>query len=159
MLSHKMSNSPEYSAWQSIKARCFNKNYEHYEYYGGKGITVCERWKNSFQAFYQDVGARPSEKHSIDRINNNGHYEPGNVRWALPSTQVINRRTFKKNTSGYTGVIFDINSKKYRSMIQVNKKLIHLGSFKTPEEAAIARDEYILENELAEYPLQILPEP
>ena len=74
--------SKEYTAWESMKARCYNKNYHHYNCYGGRGIKVCDKWLNDFQAFLNDVGYAPNVDYSLDRINNNGHYEPGNVRWA-----------------------------------------------------------------------------
>ncbi len=86
------SSSPEYSAWRSMRERCYNKNCVGYENYGGRGIKVCDRWLNSFVSFLEDVGRRPSNKHSIDRIEVNGNYEPSNVRWATPKTQRRNQR-------------------------------------------------------------------
>ena len=85
----------EYNAWCSMKYRCYNKNFEDYHRYGGRGIKVCERWLNSFENFLTDVGFAPSPDHSIDRIDNDGHYEPGNVRWATKSEQASNRSTSK----------------------------------------------------------------
>jgi hypothetical protein len=72
--------------------RCYNQNHERFVYYGARGITVCERWRNSVEAFVSDVGPRPSPLHSLDRINNNGNYEPSNCRWATKKTQSLNRR-------------------------------------------------------------------
>jgi len=83
---------PEYGIWAGIIQRCTNPNLERYVDYGGRGITVCPRWTSSFEAFLLDVGARPSSIHSIDRIDPNGNYEPGNVRWATPIEQRHNRR-------------------------------------------------------------------
>ena len=80
--------------------RCYSKNHNSYDYYGGRGITVCDRWLESFENFYEDMGEKPSKKHSLDRINNDGNYEPDNCRWATQSTQVINSRR-KKGKSGY----------------------------------------------------------
>ena len=84
--------SPEYRAWAKLKERCFNKNVKQWNDYGGRGISVCTEWRESFESFYRHVGRRPSNKHSIDRINNNGDYEPGNVRWATKVEQRRNRR-------------------------------------------------------------------
>lgn len=86
--------SAEYMSWQSAKARCFNHNYRRYDIYGGRGITMCERWKNSYVAFLEDMGRRTSPKHSLDRFPDpNGNYEPGNCRWATQKEQVRNSST------------------------------------------------------------------
>ena len=84
--------------------RCYNKNSEDYHRYGGRGIKVCERWINSFENFLTDVGFAPSPDHSIDRINNDGYYEPRNVRWATKSEQASNRSTSKYSKKGLTNV-------------------------------------------------------
>lgn len=90
--SHGMKQSLEYSTWTGMKKRCYDKNQENYKDYGGRGITICDRWKNSFQNFYTDMGKRPSKNHSIDRIDVNGNYEPSNCRWATQSEQNRNQR-------------------------------------------------------------------
>lgn len=82
----------ERQAWRSMKHRCANPHSSDYPYYGGRGICVCERWINSFADFLADVGPRPSPAHSIDRMNNDGNYEPGNVRWATKKQQMRNKR-------------------------------------------------------------------
>ena len=90
---HGMTNSPEFSVWRSMKTRCYNPNHHKYPLYGGRGIIVCDEWLNDFAAFYAYVGPRPSMKHTLDRIDGDRNYEPGNVRWATPLEQRHNRRS------------------------------------------------------------------
>lgn len=94
---HGQKKIPEYSVWGGIKSRCFNKNSSHYHRYGGRGITVCERWKNSFDLFYEDMGSRPSPNHQIDRTDNNGNYSPDNCKWVTPKENMNNRSCSPKN--------------------------------------------------------------
>lgn len=84
--------TPEWTLWNHIKQRCGNPNHSHYAYYGARGITVCQEWRDSYEVFLAHVGRRPSAKHQLDRINNDGNYEPGNVRWATKTEQMNNRR-------------------------------------------------------------------
>lgn len=92
---YKRRGMPEYKSWLHMKSRCFDTNCHNYADYGGRGITVSEEWVNSFEAFYAYVGQRPAPGYSLDRIDVNGNYEPGNVRWATRSIQNKNRRPFK----------------------------------------------------------------
>lgn len=89
---HGMHGTREYWIWQAIIQRCTNPHHHKYPLYGGRGITVCDEWRDSFMAFYLAVGDRPSPRHSIDRIDNYKGYEPGNIRWATSSEQSNNRR-------------------------------------------------------------------
>jgi hypothetical protein len=91
---HGLSKSSEYRSWYAMKARCSNSNYKNYKYWGGRGIKVCDRWFNSFENFIQDMGKKPANT-SLDRIDNNGNYEPNNCRWSTKTQQQNNRRNNK----------------------------------------------------------------
>jgi len=80
--------------WYNMKRRCEDPKDRTYRYYGKRGIQVCERWKKSFDRWLEDMGVPPTKEHEIDRINNDGNYEPGNCRWATRQQQIDNRRTF-----------------------------------------------------------------
>lgn len=92
--------TPEYIAWSNIIARCTRPRSQAWANYGGRGITICDRWRHDFVAFLADVGSRPSSLHSIDRIDNDCGYEPGNVRWATSSDQAKNRRGRERDAEG-----------------------------------------------------------
>lgn len=93
-------SSPEYRAWRAAKTRCYNVNDPNYERYGARGIRMCDEWLHDFSAFIGYIGPRPTTDHSLDRIDVNGHYEPGNVRWATWSEQCGNRRNTRRVTIG-----------------------------------------------------------
>lgn len=95
--------TPEYSAWVAMRFRCRNPRAKQYPGYGGRGITVCERWLRSYEDFLADMGRRPSRRHSLGRKDNDGPYSPGNCRWEVPAQQTRNTRynimlTFKGET-------------------------------------------------------------
>ena len=93
---HGMKKTPEYTAWRNMKDRCYNKKDKNFKTYGGRGITVCEQWRNSFENFLKDMGKKPSKKHSLDRVDNNKGYSPDNCKWVTMQEQSNNRRSNKR---------------------------------------------------------------
>lgn len=91
--------TPEYLAWQEMKRRCYTPGRPGYQNYGGRGIKVCDEWRDDFMAFIAHVGRRPSDCHSLDRIDVNGNYEPGNMRWATYHEQRMNQRRMSPSAS------------------------------------------------------------
>jgi hypothetical protein len=105
---HGMSDTPEFHTYMTMRARCYRSNMKQYANYGGRGIKVCDRWLASFESFYEDMGPRPTARHSLDRIDVNGDYEPGNVRWATDDVQARNKRDNRLITAfGRTQCITD----------------------------------------------------
>lgn len=136
---YSVGDHPNYNIWSGIKSRCANPDEVAYVNYGGRGIIYCERWKH-FKNFCEDMGIRPSKHHTIERIDNDGDYSPENCKWATRSEQCLNRRQFKNNTTGYTGVV-EING---RFAVRFNLdgvRYSHGGSFECVEDASIAYDE------------------
>lgn len=138
---HGMRFSKEYNIWSKIIDRCKNPNCERYPNYGGRGITICERWEK-FENFFADMGKCP-DGFSIERVDNNAGYEPSNCVWADNFTQAKNRRTRVDNRSGVPGVFWytakGIN--KWSVTITRKKKVYRLGYFEKLEDAIAVRKE------------------
>lgn len=130
-----MTNTPEYKTWCAMITRCYNPNQAGWTNYGGRGIKVCGRWRLSFLAFYADMGDRPEGDFSIDRIHNDGNYEPGNCRWAGRTEQNYNQRLRRDNKSGVAGVYKSSNGRGW--IVQKGNK--YLGCYTTKKAAIAAR--------------------
>lgn len=117
---HGMEKSKEYKTWRNMKLRCYNKKDINYNYYGGRSIKVCDKWKHSFINFYNDMGDKPTLKHQIDRINNDGNYEPGNCRWVTSTENNRNQSTTKLTLTKAKKIRnLCINSKIYQKDIAI----------------------------------------
>jgi hypothetical protein len=143
--SHSMETTPEYRAWKSMKRRCLNKNTADYPYYGGRGITVAQEWSDSFLTFFNELGKKPFPEYTLDRINPNKGYEPGNCRWATRRRQSINQRVRSNSKSGLK-CVHATASGKWQALTTNLGKTIYLGQFDTPEEASAAYQKFAKEN-------------
>lgn len=117
----------EFNSWRAMKGRCQDINNDHYIYYGGRGIKICDRWK-LFSNFLIDMGKR-EDGMTLDRINVDGHYEPSNCRWATVNQQANNKRIYKNNTSGHKGISFSVSDNKWVARISVNGKRLYVGRY------------------------------
>lgn len=156
---HNLCNTRIYKIWRNLKNRILNPKYKKYKYYGGRGISICDEWKNDFMPFYDwSMSNGYSDELSIDRIDNNGNYEPSNCRWSTQTMQNRNQRIQTNNTSGFKGVSYRKDNNKYRAGIVINKKMVNLGHFLTAEDGAVAYNNYIIANDLEGFPLNKLPD-
>ena len=154
-ITHGLSGTPEYGAWKNAVARCNDSRNKKYYDYGGRGISVCDRWvedaPKGFLNFLEDMGERPSDRMSLDRIDVNGNYCPENCRWIDPYVQAYNTRMFKNNTSGRTGVS-ETKDGKWQAYITHKNVRKSLGVFATLRQAVNAREqaEILLHGEIKE---------
>jgi hypothetical protein len=157
LLTHGLTQFKDYKTWCNIKDRTSNPNSPKFKAYGAKGIKLCDEWLNDPESFISYIYKLPNHQrkgYSIDRIDNDGNYEPGNIRYATSHVQEANKNIRAINTSGYIGVTFSKNTiNHWQSRIVINRKDIYLGCYKTAKEAAIARNNYIIANNLTEYKL------
>ena len=157
MFRHGLSRHPLYRKWIDIKGRCYRENTNGYKHWDGRGVKMYKPWINDPKAFIEYVMSLPhygnSNFKSLDRINNDGDYVPGNLRWTDFHHQLVNQRKHLSVT-GYVGV-YPSNSR-YCSNITVYGKVIRFGTFDTIKEAVNARNNYIISNNLTEYPIQII---
>lgn len=153
-LIHGLSGHKLFKKWGSIKERIYNPNVLHYKDYGGRGIKLYEPWINDAKSFIKYCMTLPGWDNpnlKLDRINNEGNYEPGNLRFTTNYISILNRRRHKSNTSGHEGVSFDITHNEWQSYTYKNYKKITLYRGKSKELAIKARRKYFYDNNLIQY--------
>lgn len=138
-----------YRRWIDMKSRCYNKNNCNYKYYGGRGIKVCDEWVHNFKNFEKWALENGYKKElSLDKINNNGNYEPNNCRWVNQRVQNINKRPSIPNKTGFVGIRLSNNKKTYYGSVKINNKDYYTGCSIDIVKAAIMRNNYIIDNKL-----------
>ena len=160
---HGNTKSKLYSTWAKAKARVTNQNTANFMDYGGRGITMCDEWLNSFEKFQEwaYLVGYTEETHknlSLDRIDVNGNYCPENCRWTTRTIQNRNQTKRRDNNSGYKGVSYHKDRRKYQVRINILGEPIYLGLYQTPEDGAVAYNNYIIANDLEGFPLNKLPD-
>lgn len=147
-IKHRLVNHPLYRVWVKMKERCYYDKDIGYANYGGRGITVCSEWKDNFKNFYDWAVDKWKKGLYIDRINNDGNYEPDNCRFVTPKVSALNKRVLKSNISGHTGITIHKPSNKWMASISINSTLKYIGLYFTIEEAVNARNAFIISNNL-----------
>ncbi len=132
---------PLHTHWSSMLSRCTNPNEPSYMNYGARGINVCSRWVH-FENFANDMWPKPEGRFSLERVDNHKGYSPSNCKWATPSEQAFNRRTFKNNTTGFTGVV-PLKNGRYIARLDYEHVRYNIGRFGTALEAAEARAAFV----------------
>ena len=156
---HNKSNTKIYRVWASMKNRCLNKNDKRFNDYGGRGIKLYNKWIYDFESFYQYVSNLQGfnemdangNRMSLDRKNNNGNYEPKNIKWSSAIDQSLNSRLRMDNKSGHKGISFHKQSNKWMVFINHNRKRKYIGLFESITDAIHARKSEELELELLKY--------
>ncbi len=146
---HGLTSHRFYKTWTGVIHRCNNPKNSSYKDYGGRGITVCDEWLDVRNFIEWAEATHPNiEGMSLDRIDNDKGYSPDNCRWANKTLQGVNQRIQKNNTSGFVGINWNKKNSNWKAVIGINTKKVKIGSFLTKEEAVLARDNYIIENNL-----------
>ena len=146
---HGLTSHPLYSVWGSMKDRCYRPKTKQYKDYGGRGITVCQEWLDDFKYFYDWALSNDWKKGlQIDRIDNDGNYEPTNCRFVTSRDNNLNQRIPSNNTSGYRCVYYRKDNNRWCTSVSINNKNYHIGSYTTAEEAAIAYNLFVVLNNL-----------
>ncbi len=134
---HVTSQHPLYSIYNNMKGRCYDELNVNYNNYGGRGIVVCDKWLWSFESFAVDMGNRPSMNYSLDRIDNDGNYEPSNCKWSTLKEQANNKRVYITSKTGYSGIRLTASGTYQVRTMGEGRTL--LGCFLTLDEALIAQ--------------------
>lgn len=146
---HGLRQNKFYKTWYNMTYRCSNPKIKAYKNYGGRGITVCEEWLDVRNFVDWAEKTYPNiEGYTLDRIDNDKGYSPENCRWVDRATQGLNQRMKKNNTSGYVGICWNNKNNNWMAKIKSGDFFIYIGSFHAKEEAILARDNYIIENNL-----------
>jgi len=141
--------------WYSINHRCYNPKQDNYTMYGGRDITVCEKWDRAeFIKYCKTLKEWDNPDLTLDRIDNDGNYEPGNLRFIDRHYQLCNRRMMKNNKTGYIGIRWSKTNKKYIGSVGLRGKLYNMSGRDTIQEALELRNQFIINNNLVEYAIQ-----